>query len=100
MQKLNVSRLVFLLIILLTVILLNNTHFQLYGDGNEYFQMIISLKNHFSPDLRLEDKLETVTYFLGINNLKGAYFTALPERGGGLFVTISGHIPCSVHPYL
>ena len=90
MQNLNIPRLTFLLIILLAAILLNNTNYQLYGDGSEYFQMIISLKNHFSPDLRLEDKLEYIANFPGCGIPLNAYFTALSDRGGGILLAFLG----------
>ena len=47
--------------------------------------MIISLKNHLSPDLRLEDKLEYIANFPGCGIPLNAYFTALSDRGGGGF---------------
>ena len=44
--------LLFAFIILFTMITLKA---QRYGDGNEYFLMLESFRNHFSPDLQMED---------------------------------------------
>lgn len=36
---------------------------RLSGDGVEYFLMVESLENHFSPDLRENDKIDTIQIF-------------------------------------
>lgn len=63
-MKIEIKRLNLIIFILLSTIILTEMVFlkpHRYGDGNEYFLMLVSLNNHLSPDLQPTDITNSYT---------------------------------------